>query len=54
MPNANTVTCQAKIEGSFSGSDISGAYNGFTIWRMTTGEWPRFHTTLRTESNPSA
>jgi hypothetical protein len=47
MPNANTVTCQAKIEGSFSGSDISGADNGFTIWRMTTGEWPRFHTTIR-------
>jgi hypothetical protein len=29
MPDANTaiVTCQAKIEGSFSGSDISGVYN---------------------------
>jgi hypothetical protein len=43
MPDANTLTCQAKIEGSFSGSDISGAYNGATIWRMTNGEWRGFH-----------
>jgi hypothetical protein len=33
MPDANTatVTCQAKIDGSFNGSDISGVYNCATI-----------------------
>ena len=57
MPDANTaiVTCQAKIDGSFSGSDISGVYNCATIWRMTNGEWRAvFHTTIRAESKPSA
>jgi hypothetical protein len=57
MPDADTaiVTCQAKLEGSFSGSDISGVYNCATIWRMTNGEWRAvFHTTIRAESKPSA
>ena len=54
MPNANPVACRAKIKGSCSGCDNCGAYNGSTIWRMTNGEWWRFHTTIRTESNPSA
>jgi hypothetical protein len=57
MPDANTaiVTCQAKLDGSFSGSDVSGLYNCATIWRMTNGEWRAvFHTTIRAESKPSA
>ena len=57
MPDANTaiVTCQAKLDGSFSGSDISGVYNCATVWRMTNGEWRAvFHTTIRAESKPSA
>jgi len=57
MPDANTaiVTCQAKLDGSFSGSDISGVYNCATIWRMTNGECRAvFHTTIRAESKPSA
>jgi hypothetical protein len=57
MPDANTaiVTCQAKMDASFRGSDISGVYNAATIWRMTNGEWRAvFHTTIRAESKPSA
>jgi hypothetical protein len=57
MPDANTaiVTCQAKMDASFRGSDISGVYNAATIWRMTNGEWRAvFHTTVRAESKPSA
>ena len=44
MPDANTaiVTCQAKLDGSFSGSDISGVYNCATTWRMTNGVARRF------------
>jgi len=57
MPDANTaiVTCQAKMDASFRGSDISGVYNCGTIWRMTNGEWRAvFHTMIRAESKPSA
>jgi hypothetical protein len=57
MPDANTaiVTCQAKMDASFRGTDISGVYNAATIWRMTNGEWRAvFHTTVRAESKPSA
>jgi hypothetical protein len=57
MPDANTavVTCQTKLDGCFSGSDISGVYNCVTIWQMTNGEWRAvFHTTIRVESKPSA
>jgi len=57
MPDANTaiVTCQAKLDGSFSGSDISGVYNCASIWRMTNSKWRAvFHTTIRAESKPSA
>jgi hypothetical protein len=57
MPDANTaiVTCQATLDGSFTGSDVSGVYNCASIWRMTNGEWRAvFHTTIRAESKPSA
>lgn len=50
MSDANTaiVTYKAKVEGAADGKDISGDYNGGSVWQMKNAEWHAiFHSDMK-------
>jgi len=56
MTDADTaiVTCQAKLEGTYGGQDMSGTYNSGTIWQMKDGKWHViFHSDMKEEKPAS-
>lgn len=53
MTDADTaiVTYKAKVESSMEGKDLSGDYNGGSVWQMKHGEWRAvFHSDMKAEA----
>ena len=56
MTGADTaiVTCKAKIEGTYGGQDMSGAYNSGSIWQMKDGKWHVIYHSDMKEEKPAS
>ena len=53
-PKTAIVSYKAKVEATADGKDISGDYNGGSVWQMKKGQWQAiFHSDMKAEKPAS-